>query len=281
MKEDHGELEEAFSALERRLALPVTVIDNAFFLNRRNIFEHDRRSHRKNPACRAGFCERCVRHCRYAMNSRSEKESRPFLAVCWKGLAQIVAPLRYGDIPYGMLYLGLWKSGEPEPGTEPELPPEFFPLRETLPEPPEEEELSELCSVAQLCADGLVMHLLKTRLLDTVPDERGARIAAFLRERCSGPVGLADLAAELGLSRSRTSFAVKQLFGMSFSRKLQAERVERARHYLAGSAAPLRRVAEECGFSDEFHLSRVFKQHTGLTPSEFRKRHLAFSGAGV
>ena len=271
MDEGNGRLEEALAALERELALPVTVIDNAFFLNRKNIFEHNRRSHRKNPACEAGFCERCVRHCRYAMNSRCGRESRPFLAVCWKGLAQIVAPLRHGNIHYGMLYLGLWRAGEPEKGTEAELPPEFFRSRDELAPPPE--RLPELLPLARLCADGLVMHLLRTRLLDTVPDERGARIAAFLRELCAGPIGLDDLATELGLSRSRTSFAVKKLFGESFSRRLQAERVERAQHYLAGSRANLRRIAEECGFSDEFHLSRVFKEHTGLTPSEFRRRH--------
>ena len=113
--------------------------------------------------------------------------------------------------------------------------PEFFRSRDELAPPPE--RLPELLPLARLCADGLVMHLLRTRLLDTVPDERGARIAAFLRERCAGPIGLDDLATELGLSRSRTSFAVKKLFGESFSRRLQAERVERAQHYLAGSRA--------------------------------------------
>lgn len=272
MDDDPGGLEAALSALEAELALPVTVIDNAFFLNRRNIFEYDRRSHRKNPVCEAGFCERCVRHCRYAMNSRCARERRPFLAVCWKGIAQIVAPLRHGNIHYGMLYLGLWKGAGPEPGTEAELPPEFFRLRDTLSAPPE--ELGGMFALAQLCADGIVMKLLKARLLDTVPDERGARIAAFLREHCSEPIGLGDLADELGLSRSRTSLVVRELFGESFSRRLQAERVERARHFLAGSTATLRRIAAECGFSDEFHLSRVFKQHTGETPSEFRKRHL-------
>ena len=74
------------------------------------------------------------------------------------------------------------------------------------------------------------MHLLRTRLLDTVPDERGARIAAFLRERCAGPIGLDDLATELGLSRSRTSFAVKKLFGESFSRRLHRAGCQKQGH---------------------------------------------------
>lgn len=122
--------------------------------------------------------------------------------------------------------------------------------------------MAALFALCRLAADGVMMHLLKTRLLETVPDERSARIAAFLREHAAAAVGLEDLARELGLSRSRTSFVVKQLFGKSFSRLLQAERVERARHYLAGSAEKLHDIARECGFSDEFHLSRVFRQLT-------------------
>ena len=47
-------------------------------------------------------------------------------------------------------------------------------------------------------------------------------------------------------------------------------RVEAAAHYLAGTELRLHRIAELCGFSSEFHLSRVFKQQTGLAPSVWR-----------
>ena len=265
--ERHPGPEAGFRAFEQLLGLPVTVIDNAHFFTRRAVFDPVRCSHRKHPACRAGFDERCIRHCRYAMNSRCLAEEGPFTAVCWKGLAQIVTPLRYGNVHYGMLYAGLWRNGETASG----LPGDFYRSRELLPELPE--SMAALFALCRLAADGVMMHLLKTRLLETVPDERSARIAAFLREHAAAAVGLEDLARELGLSRSRTSFVVKQLFGKSFSRLLQAERVERARHYLAGSAEKLHDIARECGFSDEFHLSRVFRQLTGITPSEFRRRH--------
>ena len=36
--------------------------------------------------------------------------------------------------------------------------------------------------------------------------------------------------------------------------------------------ATLRDIAERCGFSNEFYLSRRFKQVVGLSPSEFRAR---------
>ncbi len=262
--------EEGLAAFERQLGLPVVVIDNAHFFARRSVFATPRRSHRGNPACVAGFDERCIRHCRYAMNSRCLSERGPFLAVCWKGLVQIVTPLRYGSVHYGMLYTGLWRSAE----LPPDLPEECCASREALLPVPDAAELERLFALCDLCGDGIVMRLWKERLLDTVPDERGARIAVFLREHAPKAIGLEDLAGELGLSRSRASFVVKELFGKSFSRLLQEARVERAGYFLAANAAKLRDVARECGFSDEFHLSRVFRQHTGTTPSEFRRRHM-------
>lgn len=263
--------EEGLAALGQQLGLPVTVIDNAYFFAERAVFAAPRRSHRGNPACAAGFDERCVRHCRYAMNSRCLAEPGPFLAICWKGLAQVVTPLRYGSVHYGMLYTGLWRGAEPPPELPPGVPEEFRVEYAKLPPVPEPEALARLFALCGLCGDGVVMRLWKERLLDTVPDERGARIAAFLREHAPEPVGLEDLAAELGLSRSRTSFVVKRLFDKSFSRLLQEARVERAGHYLAASAAKLRDIARECGFSDEFHLSRVFRRQAGISPSEFRR----------
>lgn len=259
--------EECLAAFEHLLGLPVAVIDNAHFFAQRSVFATPRRSHRGNPACLAGFDERCVRHCRYAMNSRCLSEPGPFLAVCWKGLAQVVTPLRYGNVHYGMFYAGLWRGAEPPAG----LPEAFYAEYAKL--PPVPENLAPVFALCGLCGDGIVMRLCKERLLDTVPDERGARIAAYLREHAAEPVGLENLAGELGLSRSRASFVVKHLFGKSFSRLLQEARVERAGHYLAASAEKLRDIARECGFSDEFHLSRVFRRHTGVTPSEFRRHH--------
>ncbi len=259
--------EPALRALEAALRLPVTVVDNAHFFDRQRIFSRVRRSHRKNPACEAGFDERCIRHCRYAMNRRCLGEPGPFPACCWKGLVQWVAPLRDGKVHYGMLYAGLWRSGPP-PET---LPEACRPERERLPEYPGDDP--GLAALLELAADGLVARLRKARNLDAPPDERGARIAAFLRDNADRPVRFPELAAHLGLSRSRAGFEIRRLFGRSFTELLNAERIERAKGLLAGTRLTLRPIAGLCGFCDEFHLSRVFKRHTGFTPGEFRARN--------
>ena len=250
----------------------MTVIDNERVFSRRRLqpfFEPLRRSHRKNPVCACGFGEQCIRFCRYEMNSRclGQQAPAPFVGHCWKGLSEIVVPLNDGSVHYGMLYGGIWRSAERDaPGG---LPDGFYALRESLPElSPERED--ELKGLLQLAADGVMFALRKANLLEVAPDSRSVRIVDFLHERAADKIGLPDLARTLGLSESRTSLLVRELFGKTFTELLQLERVGRVKHYLAGTELRLAEVAEQCGFCDEFHLSKLFKRCTGLSPREWR-----------
>jgi transcriptional regulator GlxA family with amidase domain len=47
-------------------------------------------------------------------------------------------------------------------------------------------------------------------------------------------------------------------------------RLERAAKLLHVSALPVEQVAQRCGFSSRSHFSKAFKNHTGLSPAEFR-----------
>ena len=45
-----------------------------------------------------------------------------------------------------------------------------------------------------------------------------------------------------------------------------------ARRKLTYIAAPVSRLAYELGFQDPAYFCRFFRKHTGMTPSEFRRR---------
>ena len=92
----------------------------------------------------------------------------------------------------------------------------------------------------------------------------------WINEHTGDAFGLSDLASELRLSVPYTSCIVKKLFGKSFSVLLQERRVEKAKYFLNGTELSLHEIAKLCGFSSEFHLSRVFKQLNGIPPGRYR-----------
>lgn len=102
----------------------------------------------------------------------------------------------------------------------------------------------------------------------TSVQERAVRdyVETHLHER----IGLDDLAAVSGLPRSRFVRRWGRSTGTSPHDFVLGRRVERAKMLLARTGTPLPDVACRCGFADQSHLTRVFRQRVGVTPGRFR-----------
>ncbi|MFD7403484.1 AraC family transcriptional regulator [Streptomyces sp. NPDC059866] len=106
---------------------------------------------------------------------------------------------------------------------------------------------------------------------DTVP---GAdRIAHAVRDRLAdellAPPSLADLAAELGLSRYQLLRAFRTTMGIPPYAWLAQYRVHRARRLLESGLRPAE-VAGLVGFADQAHLTRWFRRVLAVTPAAYR-----------
>jgi AraC-like DNA-binding protein len=84
---------------------------------------------------------------------------------------------------------------------------------------------------------------------------------------------VAEVAADLGVSydQLRRRFTVE--LGQPPAAYRRQRRLERTAAMLRTTNLGLRRIAETVGFADEFHLSRRFKQHYGVSPSDYRSRY--------
>lgn len=49
-------------------------------------------------------------------------------------------------------------------------------------------------------------------------------------------------------------------------------RIEVARQSLAGTSFPIEKIADVCGFTDNFHMTRPFEQHLHRTPIQYRQK---------
>lgn len=97
------------------------------------------------------------------------------------------------------------------------------------------------------------------------------RVAAYIEAGCAGPLRLKDLADLCGLSPSYFGNAYRNATGETPSQAIMRARIRQVKHLLAREAMPLSAVAAATGFADQAHLTRVFRQHTGTTPSAWRR----------
>ena len=126
--------------------------------------------------------------------------------------------------------------------------------------------------VLDIFARGLIGYLCEENILKLNYDTRFRRLIEYLENNYAQAISLNDVAELLGLSPAYTSSFIKQMSGCNFSQLLRTIRIERAIKMLISSEKNLRQIAGACGFSIEFHLSKIFKQQTGESPSDFRPR---------
>lgn len=267
-------IENSIIVLEKALGLTITIVDNsgAFHTNQGlAIFARIRQSHTRIPTCGIGFCKKCRDHCRYAMNKKCEKSQKLFVEKCWKGINQIVVPLRQDGIHYGMLYAGSWRQPRCVPPAG--LPKKYYRAYKKLPLLPAPEKIAELENILLVFVIGILGLLKELNAVETVPDTRGNRIIEFIKAHAVEKIELMDIAAHLNLSRSRTSYLISKTLNKSFPELLNEERLRRVKTLLTSSNMTLNEIAALTGFNDEYYLARMFKRQNEQTPGQYKKLH--------
>src|SRR5690606_8382753 len=87
------------------------------------------------------------------------------------------------------------------------------------------------------------------------------------------PLFAIDVAKRVNLSRSYFNECFKKIIGYSFNEYLRKVRIDKARDYLTQTMKPIVWIAEHTGYADEKYFSRVFREQTGMLPSEYRQHH--------
>lgn len=126
-----------------------------------------------------------------------------------------------------------------------------------------------------LCAH-LAQHYGGLRRLEPV-DKGGLppglvdRAKAFMAAHCADETSLLDVARECGLSRGYFSKAFKTATGQTPHQWRQGYRIDKAKAMLRETGVEIAEIAMVCGFADQSHLTRVFAQHVGESPGNWRR----------
>ncbi len=102
-------------------------------------------------------------------------------------------------------------------------------------------------------------------------DERILKVLNVLDRLYYRPLDIEQLAAECNVGRDRFLHLFTKSVGMPPQKYLTAVRMKNAKRYLAESDMTVAEIAERCGYPDSMYFSRIFKKHSGLPPTEYRK----------
>lgn len=120
----------------------------------------------------------------------------------------------------------------------------------------------------------------KNRLGEEVEKNLLAQIVAALEENqrfADMDLKLSDLAVEVDLAPQQVSMVLNLHAGVNFYRFVNRRRVQAVLEQFehpAGCRRPIIDIALECGFRSKSTFNTVFREITGETPSQYRRRHI-------
>ncbi|NEG54579.1 AraC family transcriptional regulator [Bifidobacterium platyrrhinorum] len=91
-----------------------------------------------------------------------------------------------------------------------------------------------------------------------------------IQQRFGEPLGLNDIAAAGGVSRSQCCILFRRYVGRTPGECLADRRLEEAKGMLAGTDASVAETARACGFSSSSYFISVFRRSFGMTPNAYR-----------
>lgn len=80
-----------------------------------------------------------------------------------------------------------------------------------------------------------------------------------------------ELAEYLHCSQRQLIRKMQALYGVSFRQKLIASRMDLARYLLRSTDKSVNEVSTAVGYADNAAFFRAFRQHTGMSPAQYRK----------
>jgi two-component system response regulator YesN len=103
----------------------------------------------------------------------------------------------------------------------------------------------------------------------------------YIESSLTQDVSLQQVAGRVHLHPGHLSELFKKEMGVTFGDFVTDMRIRRAMDMLAVSPAKVSEVAAISGYEDVKYFSRLFKKHTGKTPSEYREHVLLYKSSGI
>lgn len=97
------------------------------------------------------------------------------------------------------------------------------------------------------------------------------RIKKYIESHYSTDLKASEVANWLQITPNYFSIVFNQYFGKGFAEYLNEVRIEHAKDFLSGTHDRVFEIADKVGYKDYKYFCSIFKSHTGVTPTQYRK----------
>ncbi len=95
------------------------------------------------------------------------------------------------------------------------------------------------------------------------------KVLRYIREHIAEPLSMDDLAAVAGFSKFHFAREFKRVTSYTVVTYLNIVRIEKAKSMLAVGGVSVKEAALASGYNNLSYFSKIFFEHTGMTPSKF------------
>lgn len=214
----------------------------------------------------------------YAVKQRS-----PFFHQCHIGLYELLVPIYNADSLCGLVFIGQCRidgmnaeaaigKNAAKLGGNASLFQEMY-LRLPLVQP---ETLLSMGNIIKLYLENLIdldnlfhLHADSQDVTHKIPLHE--RVKAYIEQNYNSPLSLQILSETFFVNSSYLSRTFKENMGTPISGYITATRMRQAKMLLKNTNYPVHIVALNAGFTDANYFVKLFRKHTGMTPSAYRE----------
>lgn len=144
------------------------------------------------------------------------------------------------------------------------------------------EDTIDSIAYAEILSQSLASHIIDcqtnkrqyhyTRKAGRTPGSRViiSSVIKFIHDNTNLPLKVSEVATALGYRRSSLDSKFRKEMGISVHDYIASCKMNKAKLLLSDESLTIAAIAEMTGFFDHSHFSSVFKEHFGISPSDFR-----------
>lgn len=107
---------------------------------------------------------------------------------------------------------------------------------------------------------------------ELIRDGRYLTITRYIQDHLREKITVEELAALVHLNPNYFIRYFRKMTGSAPLEYVMNTRISKAREYMhKEDSCPIKEIAQSCGFQSVHYFTRVFKRHTGYTPSKYRE----------